>query len=163
MRNAMKLSGMIASAAMVVLALGCQVHATGEKPGRYSMSPVEGGGFVRLDTETGQMSLCQRRDGDWSCREMAEPERGLGSEIDRLAAENKRLKGEIRQMEDIMLGDKGEQGRAEDGTRSGRAGPGFKLPSEQDVDEAMDYAQRMLRRFRERMKEFEGDKRGLPL
>ncbi len=130
-------------------------HAAGERAARYSMSPAEGGGFVRLDSESGQMALCQRQGGDWSCREIAEPERGLNSEIERLREENKRLKGEIRQMEDILLSEK----------RGGADGKSleFKLPTEQDLDSALSYAQRMLRKFREKMKEFESDTRSTPL
>lgn len=132
--------------------------ATGERPGRYSMSPAEGGGFVRLDTETGQMSLCQRRDGEWACRDMADSGGGLSAEVERLRAENLRLKAEIRQMEDIMLGEK----KADGGLRQGRSLE-FKLPSEQDVDSAMDYVSRMLRKFREKMKELETEQKGTPL
>lgn len=132
--------------------------AAGEKAGRFTMSPAEGGGFVRLDTETGQMSLCQRREGDWTCRDMAEPHGGLPQEVDRLREENRRLKAEIRQMEDIMLGDK----HAEAPHKENR-GLEFKLPSEQDVDSAMDYVTRMVRKFREKMKELEAESKGTPL
>lgn len=140
------------------LAVCGPAFATGDRPGRYSMSPAEGGGIVRLDTETGQMSLCQRRDGEWACRDMAEPSGGLSAEIERLRAENLRLKAEIRQMEEIMLGDKKDEG-----TRRQGRGLEFKLPSEQDVDSAMDYVSRMLRKFREKMKELEADQKGTPL
>ena len=45
--------------------------------------------------------------------------------------------------------------------RSG-AGPKFKLPSEEDIDRAMDYVQRMMRKFKERMREFrDSDRRNL--
>lgn len=132
--------------------------AAGEKQSRYTMSPADGGGFVRLDTETGQMSLCQRREGDWSCRDMTEPHGGLPQEVDRLREENRRLKAEIRQMEDIMLGDK----RAEAPQKESR-GLEFKLPSEQDIDSAMDYVTRMVRKFREKMKELEAESKGTPL
>ena len=146
-------------AALVAVLIPClPAGATGDRPGRFTMSPADGGGFVRLDTETGRMSLCQRRESDWSCREMAEPDRGLDREVERLRAENQRLKGEIRQMEDILLGDK----RAD--RQPGQA-PGFefKLPSEQDIDNAISYAQRMLRKFREKMKELDADAKGTPL
>jgi hypothetical protein len=148
-------------AAIGMLGIACvgpicgSASAGGERASRYSMSPAEGGGFVRLDAETGQMALCQRHGGDWSCRELAEPDRGLASEIERLRDENKRLKGEIRQMEDILLSDKrvGQDGKAQE----------FKLPTEQDLDQALSYAQRMLRKFREKMKELETDNRATPL
>ncbi len=144
--------------ATVATSIATTAMAQGEKGARFTMAPAEGGGYVRLDTELGQMSLCQRRDGDWSCRDMADPSRGLGSEIERLRAENQKLKAEIRQMEETLLGDK-------DGGRSGGRGGAFKLPSEKDVDEAMDYAQRMLRKFRDKLKDLEAElpNKGTPL
>jgi hypothetical protein len=128
-------------------------QSTPEKSARYSMSPAEGGGFVRLDTETGQMAHCNRRGEEWACREMSEPGRGLSGEVDRLRAENQKLRAEIRQMEEIIVGDK----------KNGRPGNEFKLPSEKDLDEAMSYAQRMYKKFREKLKEFESESRGMPL
>jgi hypothetical protein len=135
--------------------------AAGDRPGRFTMSPAEGGGFVRLDTETGRMALCQRREGEWSCRDMAEPGRGLEQENERLRAENKRLQAEIREMEGILLGDKRGDASPD---RSGR-GPGaeLKLPSEQDIENVFNYAQRMLRKFREKWKELETESKGAPL
>lgn len=148
-----------------LLGAGSPAGATGDRPGRYTMSPADGGGFVRLDTETGQMALCQRRDAEWSCRDMAEPGRGLGQEVERLRAENQRLKSEMCEMEDILLGDKrAEAGRGRDGRDGGgRGGFELKLPSEQDIDNAMSYAQRMLRKFREKLRELEADAKGTPL
>ncbi len=143
----------------MIVATSLPSSAAGEKPARYTMNPAEGGGFVRLDTETGQMALCQRTAADWSCREMAEPGRGLNQEVERLRAENQRLKTEMRQMEDILLGDK----QADGSQRQERRGFEFKLPSEEDLDSAMSYAQRMLRKFREKLKEIEGDAKGTPL
>lgn len=140
-------------AAFLAVALAATLPAAGESAGRYSMSPAEGGGFVRLDRETGQMASCQRRGEEWSCREMSEPGRGLDREIDRLREENTRLKAEIRQMEDIIFSEKREQSRA----------PEFRLPSEKDIDEAMSYAQRMLKKFRDKLKEFEGEDKATPL
>lgn len=152
-------NGTIAAVLTGAMAFASVAHATGEKVGRYTMSPADGGGFIRLDTETGQMSHCLRREGDWACREMGDPGRGLGGEVERLRAENQRLRGEIRQMEEIMLG----QGRGEKGSEPRSGKPELTLPSEKDIDEAMSYAQRMLRKFREKLKELEGEKSGTPL
>ena len=144
----------MAATAMAIAAtiVWAQDAPRGNQTGRYSMSPTEGGGFVRLDTQTGQMSLCKGQDGNWSCREMADPGRGLSDEIDRLRAENKQLKSEVRRLEEIALGDKPPAPKRK-----------LELPSEQDLDTAMSYIQRMFRKFREKLKEFEKDNQGTPL
>jgi len=151
-RRALKGALMLGLASVVC---GTGAEAAGELASRYTMSPADGGGFMRLDAESGQMALCQRQGSDWSCREIPDPDRGLNSVIERLREENKRLKGEIRQMEDILLSEKRGGG-------GGRA-PDFKLPTEQDLDNALTYAQRLLRKFREKMKEFEADTKSTPL
>jgi len=135
--------------------------AADEKPGRYTMSPADGGGFVRLDGETGTMALCTRKGGEWACQEMLDSTKDLRRENDRLAAENKDLKADVRRLEEMLgLGDgkKGEEKRAE------RPGGGLQLPSEEEVDRALNYVERMLKKFRDKLKQFEREgKEGTPL
>ena len=50
--------------------------------GRYRMTPAEGGAFLRLDTQTGAMSVCQRKDGRWACEAVPDERRALETEID---------------------------------------------------------------------------------
>jgi hypothetical protein len=120
--------------------------------GRYRMTPAEGGAFLRLDTQTGAMSVCQRKDGRWTCEAVPDERRALETEIDRLKSEVKRLE------ELLALPDPGTP----DGKRAQRSGPKLSLPSEEDIDRAMDYAQRMMRKFKERMREFrDSDRRNL--
>jgi hypothetical protein len=120
--------------------------------GRYRMTPAEGGAFLRLDTQTGAMSVCQRKDGRWACEAVPDERRALETEIDRLKSEVKRLE------ELLALPDPGTP----DGKRAQRSGPKLSLPSEEDLDRAMDYAQRMMRKFKERMREFrDSDRRNL--
>ena len=122
--------------ALAVCALATSVAAAGDPPGRYTMSPAEGGGFVRLDTQTGQMALCRQRDQQWACQDMPAPGPAVGEELTRLRAENQALKSEIHKLEEMMMGDD----KRASGRRAERpGGEGFKLPSEQDVDQAMDY------------------------
>ncbi len=127
---------------------------------RFSMAPVDGG-FVRLDKQTGAMSICKPNGGDWSCKAMGSDEDGDRDELDRLKAENADLKEEIRRMEEVfgLDGKKAEDGEKR-GPLAGPPGgplPEFKLPSEQDVDKAVDYLEGMIRKFRERFEDF-GDK-----
>ena len=125
---------------------------TDQAGGRYRMTPAEGGAFLRLDTQTGAMSVCQRKDGRWACEAVPDERRALETEIDR-------LKSEVRRLEELLaLPDPGTP----DGKRAQRSGPKLSLPSEEDIDRAMDYAQRMMRKFKDRMREFrDSDRRNL--
>ncbi len=61
--------------------------------GRFVMTPVAEG-FLRLDTRSGQVSLCTLRAGQAQCRASADERAALEAEIDRLAKENAALKGQ---------------------------------------------------------------------
>ena len=90
-------------------------------------------------------------------------------EIDRIVCqfETDLRGGKIRRIEEIMLGDgKRADGQTPGGPapdrRAGR-GPGG-LPSEQDIDQAVDYLERMFKKFRDNMKDLDGGSgRGTPL
>ena len=139
------------SAIALALLIGAAPDAD-QAGGRYRMTPAEGGAFLRLDTQTGAMSVCQRKDGRWACEAVPDERRALETEIDRLKSEVKRLE------ELLALPDPGTP----DGKRAQRSGPKLSLPSEEDIDRAMDYAQRMMRKFKERMREFrDSDRRNL--
>jgi hypothetical protein len=64
----------------------------GDANGRFAMTPVADG-FLRLDTRTGQVSLCTLSAGQAQCRASADERAALEAEIDRLARENAALKG----------------------------------------------------------------------
>ena len=179
MRGIPSAAGMSYGLATLVVGLGLALapatqaakEGAAEPPARFTMSPAEGGGFVRLDTTTGQMSLCTRKDSQWQCSDMADQGRGLAEEVERLRTENKDLKAEIRRIEDIMLDGNKSAGRGgsappggSDADRRAEAPAGkYGLPSEKDVDQAIDYMERMFRKFRDKMKEFETDNKGTPL
>ena len=101
---------------------------TPERDGRYSMTPVPDGGFLRLDTRTGAVSHCRIVDGGVQCRSSADERAALQTEIDRLAAENEGLKQKLAQ-----------------------ASPGDRLrnvlPSEKEIDTALNFMERMMRRM----------------
>lgn len=124
-------------------------------PSRYSMAPADGGGFVRLDTQTGAMAICQRSGSDWACRDMKDDGRQLAQERDKLAAENKLLKDELKRLEDLVVANSA-RGPEQKGER-------FNLPSEEEVDKALTYVERMFKKFRDKMKELEGSRGATPL
>lgn len=152
----------LASAAMASLGMGDIARAADDKPGRYSMTPTDGG-FIRLDTETGAVSLCAKKDAGWACELMPDGQTAARKELDALKAENKALKDEIKRMEEVFaLGDrKPGDGRPGGDDRPGGARGKLELPTEQDVDKAFDYFEKMMKKFRERMKRIEeGEKPG---
>ena len=71
------------SAIALALLIGAAPDAD-QAGGRYRMTPAEGGAFLRLDTQTGAMSVCQRKDGRWACEAVPDERRALETEIDRL-------------------------------------------------------------------------------
>ncbi len=118
-----------------------------ERPGRYSMQPTDGG-FLRLDTVTGDVSLCARSAQTFECKPVKD-DRDLQSETARLSTENKEFRAEIKRLEDML----GLDGGAHQGKNRGK----FELPTEEDVDKALSYVERMFKKFRDKMKEFDAE------
>lgn len=137
--------------AIAVLATMFAAPATAQnKDGRFRMMPVDDG-FARLDTETGAASLCAKKDSGWACEPMADSQKSLREEIDRLRKENAELKNEIKGMEEAFGFNNQDKGA--DQRHAGRP-PAFKLPNEEDIDQAVDYLERMLKKFRDRFESF---------
>jgi hypothetical protein len=113
-----------------------------EESGRYSMTPTANG-VIRLDKETGAMSLCSGAAGQWSCEPMNDSQRNLAAEIDRLRAENKSLKEQLDHADQSL-------GLNEPGPDAPQK-PKFTLPTEQDVDRAFDYLEAMAKKIHERL------------
>ncbi len=130
--------------------------AADEKPGRYTMTPTEGG-FLKLDTATGVVELCTKAGDEWACKPTKDGETALRKEIDGLKAENEVLKDQLKTADEVAgLGDPDKKG----GPGRGKA----QLPTEQDVDQAFDYFERMVKKLRERLNRIESDKKpGQPL
>ena len=68
----------VPAVALALAGIGAVSVSSQEPQGRYTMSPVDNG-FVRLDTETGAMSLCGRRDAKWVCEPMDDEAQALRS------------------------------------------------------------------------------------
>lgn len=62
--------------------------------GRYSFNKVPEG-VLRLDTQTGQVSVCSQRTVGWACQAVPDDRAVLESEIARLRSENAALKKDI--------------------------------------------------------------------
>ena len=152
------------AAAMMAGSAYANPPAEAERPGRYVMQPVDGG-VLRMDTDSGAMSLCTRRGQALSC-EPVQDERSGQAERERLASENRELRADIKRLEDQMgLGDKppaagspnaGPPGTGRpDGERPASRSSKFNLPTEQDLDQALSYVERMVKKLREKWKDIE--------
>jgi len=62
--------------------------------GRYTFSQVADG-MLRLDTRTGQVSLCTRKDSGFACNTVPDERTALESEIARLQRENGAMKKDM--------------------------------------------------------------------
>jgi hypothetical protein len=84
---------------MVVVALLAGTAAGEEtKPvNRFAVQPSDDG-FVRLDTQTGAVSHCGRRQGVWFCEKLVEDQTAIEQEIDALRT---RVDGLARQVDSL--------------------------------------------------------------
>ncbi len=157
----MKTLGTRAALTVICFGLASAAAAAETGDGRFTMSPVDDG-FVRLDKQTGAMALCTKKDAGWSCIPMEDDQRDLRDEVDRLKAQNEDLQKEVRRLEDTFVTGKLDDDRPGGAPGAGNGGPPgglpkLQLPSEEEVDQAVDYLESMIRKFRERFEDF-GDK-----
>lgn len=113
--------------------------------GRYTFNKVADG-FVRLDTQTGAVALCNQRSVGWACLAAPEDRAVLENEIARLRSENAALKKDI-----LSRGLPLPPGIMPEAAGAG-GGPGtgeviLRLPGDADVDRAMAYVNQMWHRL----------------
>ena len=99
--------------------------AQAEGEGRYRMEKTDGG-FVRLDTATGEVSLCREKEGQIVCRMAADERAAFEKELDLLTKRVEAL----------------ENGR---GTGETAAKPS--LPTDEEIDRTMTIMEKMMQRF----------------
>lgn len=132
----------IAALALAPVVSWAQSPMPAGSAGRFTMNPVDGG-VLRLDTETGALSMCKQVSGSWTCTMLPDDRTAVDAEVAQLKKENADLKASVKRLEELAgLPDDGKRGRAQ-------------LPTEEDIDKAMNYVQRMLKKFKEKLKELE--------
>jgi hypothetical protein len=126
------------------------------------MSPHEGG-FVRLDTETGDMAFCKKDGvGAWACEAMPDSQLAMRQDLERLRRENDALRdGRAPGAGTPPSGPPAAEGglAPPDGARK------IPIPTEQDVDKLFDYVEGMTKKLKERLKRLEEQNadKGTPL
>jgi hypothetical protein len=111
---------------------------------------------MRLDKETGVVAICARIGDEIACRGVEDKTGGpKADELSALKEENKQLKRRIQAMmaaidsNERMLMAPGGYG-TQYGPQGGPPGSRFQMPSEEDVDHALDYMTRIYKKIRDR-------------
>ena len=159
MRAGFKTAALLAT--LLICGPAYAAETTADKPGRYTMTPAEGG-VLKLDTVTGATSFCTRAGTEWECKPTKDGEQVLRRQIDALNGDIVALKEQLTKMEDVAgIGDPNKTPNGVDGPRPQSR---MDLPTEKDVDQAFDYFEAMMKKLRERMNRLEGaGKSGTPL
>ena len=106
--------------------------------GRFTMKPA-GAGFLRLDTRSGAVSYCSLANGAAECRAAADDRAALMAEIDRLSRH-------------------AAQPGAAPASPPPTASPGVRsVPDRQEMDQALDFAERFMRRMMRIMRDEKRD------
>ncbi|MGN6461481.1 MAG: hypothetical protein ACTHLY_09750 [Pseudolabrys sp.] len=143
-----------------------------EAPPRYRFSP-SGDGFVRLDSQTGEVSYCAPRTAGWACQPAADERAALEAEIARLADANVALKHELGMQQALPPPPSPEPDAAPPETPKTvpKAAPdplpkgyrvpegGMRLPSNEDIDRAMAYASKVWKRLFDMLNDIQKDAR----
>jgi hypothetical protein len=109
--------------------------------GRYSFSKVAEG-YLRLDTQTGGVSVCSQRVVGWACQAAPDDRTVLESEIARLRTENAALKKEMLAHGLALPGTATPEGSgAHDNDIT------IHLPDESEIERVMAYAGQLWHRF----------------
>lgn len=113
--------------------------AFSEETDRYRLEK-SANGYVRMDTQTGAMSICEERSGQLVCKMAADERAAFQDEIDRLQSSVKALDERVVKLENSL------SARLES-----------TLPSEEDFNKTMSYMERFLRGFMGIVKDMEED------
>ena len=148
---------MLKSAAIAAAALGAAVaftapaiagDATPDSAGGRYMFNNTADGVVRLDTQSGQVSLCSQKGISWVCEAAPEDRAVLENEITRLRTENAALKKEILARGlPLPPGAMPEPSIAQSSTSQNSIT--VPLPSDADIDRVTAFANRVWNRLKD--------------
>jgi hypothetical protein len=140
--------------AVALAALAAPAHAQPSpdtENGRYTFSQVTDG-MLRLDTRTGAVSICARKDAAWACNSVPDERAALESEIARLQNENGALKKEMLAR---GLSLPGGVASAPGGSQR-ELNLKVPLPSDAEIDRVMSAFERVWRRLQEMVQKAPG-------
>ncbi|WP_425291600.1 hypothetical protein [Aminobacter anthyllidis] len=122
---------------VLLLASLCVAPALAAEAQRYQMEKTDKG-YVRMDTQTGEMSICEERDSQLVCKLAADERSALQDEIGR-------LQGEVKAIEDRVVKLENSLTQKLEST----------LPTEEEFQKSMGYMERFFRSFMGIVKDME--------
>lgn len=130
-----------------------QTSPADTEQGRFSFHKVEEG-FLRLDTRSGQVSLCNHKSLGWACETIPDERTALENEIARLQDGNAALKKEFL-ARGLSLPD-----NVRPEMPAARSDRELKLPTQADIDRVMTFMERLWRRMVEAASNLQKDLQG---
>jgi hypothetical protein len=124
-------------APLIFAAVPLAAHA--QESERYRLERTEDG-FVRMDMETGKMSLCNERNGELVCRNSTDNGSADSGAVNALIERIDALERRIAALEGQLPGE---------GANA--------LPSEEEFEQTMSFMERFLRRFMGIVKDLDSD------
>jgi hypothetical protein len=109
-----------------------------EETDRYRLEKTDTG-YVRMDTATGEMSICEERSGQLVCKIAADERSAFQRDIDRLQAKLDEMEGRVARLE------------------ARPSIPETLLPSDAEVDKGIDIMEKFFRSFMGIVKELDKD------
>lgn len=119
-----------------------------EEAPRFSVQ-ADADGFVRIDTVTGAVSHCARREGVWRCEPFAEERAAVDTELARLAGEVANLSARLAALESELAA-----------LKAGAPVVGPLTPEEEKLERAMGFSEVLMRRFFGLVRELKRDQSG---
>ncbi|MXN65913.1 hypothetical protein GR183_13450 [Stappia sp. GBMRC 2046] len=120
---------------------------------RYGLEETDGG-FLRVDRESGLVSLCQNVNDAWRCAPVPDAQRALEDEIDELRSEVEKLSARNDELEAKILAISRAADEALNGISKEDVMPKTDAPSgaltqndEEQIDRALDFTEKAMRRF----------------
>lgn len=132
-----------------VLLVSLTVGAFAAEPDRYRLEKSSDG-YVRMDTRTGEMSICEEKWGELVCRMAADERTAVQDEIERLQTE-------VEALNDRLAGVKALEDRVARLENSAAAKIEKNLPTEEEFNRTMSYMERFFRSFMGIVKDFESE------
>jgi flagellar motility protein MotE (MotC chaperone) len=126
MEDTMRKAALV-TASLMLAALGSSADAA--EGNRYTLEK-SASGYVRMDTQTGEMTICEERSGQLICKLAADERSAFQSDVDRLHATLAALEARIAALENSLT-----------------AKLESALPTEEEFEKTMSYMERFFRGF----------------